>query len=54
MKDIFKVMGTYFALGFGIFTGVGAGLKVCEILLDKKQNEETEKAKNINFVKESE
>ena len=57
MKDVFKVFGTYFALGFGTLTGIGAGLKVCDKLLEKKsdkQNKETEKAKVINFIKESE
>ncbi len=57
MKDIFKVMGTYFAVGFGTLAGIGAGMKVCDKLLgakSNKQEEKTEKGKIINFVKESE
>ena len=36
MKDILKVMGSYFAVGFGTLVGVGAGMKVCDKLLNKK------------------
>lgn len=57
MKDILKVAGTYFAVGFGVLTGVGAGMKVCDKMLNTKSNnkhEETEKEKIIKFVKESE
>ena len=57
MKDVLKVMGTYFAVGFGTLVGVGAGMKVCGKLLNtksKEQDEETEKEKVIKLVKESE
>ena len=55
MKDILKVAGTYFALGFGTIAGIGAGMKVCEKLSGNKSKEHhEEKGKVIKFVKESE
>ena len=57
MKDILKVMGTYFAVGFGALTGVGAGMKVCDKILNgksKKENTETEKVIKFTVNKESE
>lgn len=55
MKDVLKVFGTYFALGFGTLTGIGAGMKVCDKLLSKESNEQHEETeKVIKLVKESE
>ena len=53
MKDVLKVMGTYFALGFGTLVGIGAGMKVCDKLLTKKEHHEKD-GKIIKFTKESE
>lgn len=53
MKDVLKIMGMYFAIGFGSLLGVGAGMKVCEKLLDtqSKVNKEIEKEKEeINKI----
>lgn len=47
MKDILKVMSTYFALGFGTIAGVGAGMKICEKLFERKDE------KIIKIIKES-
>ena len=55
MKDVLKVLGTYFALGFGTIFGIGAGMKACDKLFnkeDKKSHEEKDKV--MQFVKESE
>ena len=57
MKDVLKVLGTYFALGFGTIAGIGAGMKVCDKLFStnsNKQKEETEVEKVIKLYKESE
>lgn len=55
MKDILKIFGSYFALGFGTLTGIGAGMKVCDKLLEKKSNKQNdEKGTVVKFVKESE
>ena len=57
MKDVLKVLGTYFALGFGTIFGIGAGMKACDKLFkkeSKEQKEETEKEKVLKLVKESE
>ena len=57
MKDVLKVLGTYFALGFGTIFGIGAGMKACDKLFNKEskeQKEETEKEKVLKLVKESE
>ena len=55
MKDILKVAGTYFALGFGTIFGIGAGMKVCDKMFNKETAKETtEKEKVIKFIKESE
>ena len=35
MKDILKVMGVYFAIGFGTIAGMGAGMKVLDKLNEK-------------------
>ena len=51
MKDILKIFGAYFALGFGTLTGIGAGMKVCDKLLNKGSDKESEKV--IKFKKES-
>ena len=54
MKDVLKVMGTYFAVGFGTLVGVGAGMKVCDKLLDtksKKQKEDEEINKMVEEAK---
>ena len=54
MKDIFKIMGTYFAVGFGTLAGVGAGMKACDILLNTKlKKQKSEKVINVKFEKES-
>lgn len=53
MKDILKIFGSYFALGFGTIAGMGAGMKVCEKLLDSKSklDKEIEKEKEeINKI----
>ena len=52
MKDILKVMGVYFAVGFGVLTGFGAGLKVCNKMLSTKSDKNKE-TKIISFNKES-
>lgn len=57
MKDVLKVLGTYFALGFGTIFGIGAGMKACDKLFSEKskeQHEETEKEKVIKMFKGSE
>lgn len=55
MKDILKILGTYFALGFGTIFGIGAGMKACDKLFNKETvKETTEKDKVIKFIKESE
>ena len=53
MKDILKVAGAYFAMGFGVIAGVGAGMKVCDKMLNKESKQE-KKSKVIKLVKESE
>lgn len=55
MKDILKVLGTYFALGFGTIFGIGTGMKACEKIFNKEdKNSHEEKDKIIQFRKESE
>ena len=55
MKDVLKLMGMYFAVGFGTIAGIGTGMKVCDKLLSTKSvKEEPESKKIIKFVKESE
>ena len=53
MKDVLKVLSMYFALGFGTVAGVGAGMKVCDILLSTKSKDQKEDA-TIKVAKESE
>lgn len=56
MKDVLKVLGTYFALGFGTIFGIGAGMKACDKMFNNDSNKETHKERDkiIQFVKESE
>ena len=57
MKDTLKILGAYFAVGFGTIFGLGAGAKACEKLFNgktKDQNEKSEKDKVVEFIKESE
>lgn len=51
MKDVLKVMGTYFAVGFGTLVGVGAWMKVCDKLLNKKSNEQSETEVKLKVMK---
>ena len=57
MKDVLKVLGLYFAVGFGTIFGVGAGMKATEKMFSTKskdQKEKTEKEKVMEFIKEQE
>ena len=42
MKDIIKVLGVYLAIGFGTMVGMGAGMKVCDIILNSKSKDQKE------------
>lgn len=55
MKDVLKIFGLYFALGFGTITGIRTGLKVCDKLLENKEKKnKVQKGTVIKLVKESE
>lgn len=52
MKDVLKILGSYFAVGFGTMVGIGAGMKVCDKLLSTKSKDQKEVT--ITVAKESE
>lgn len=55
MKDMLKVLGLYFSVGFGTIFGIGAGMKATEKLFaTKTEKTKTEKEKVIEFIKETE